>query len=269
MKDARIHRNTSLGLLRQAQARIPRTRGSRSSEDDPSTALAGVGSDSGKRPRTRLAGSGAAPRTRGPNPACWARASDLWPTDPTPSGGGARFPATTSTRPACWLRAPTPRASSSIPRILDPAPSGVGVRGSGATSWKPLRWPTGRGPRTTGPQPACWSRTLQPPGASSESMDNRLESTSDGSKSASAADGTELTGERLGSTDEGRDSFGMTAPIPRMTCPAPSGEGHRLPGYDVRCRFAGGRCRLHGCALRVHGRDVRRQLAGRGLRVHG
>lgn len=267
-------------------------RRSNPSEDEPWSASAGAGPNStderypfvGRRPFDCFGRHGFRFREAAPNPACRVRscAADersqpsllgqgFGSVADGPDSFGRRclVPATTSTRPACWLRALTPRASSSIPRIPDPTPSGVGVRGSGATSWKPLRWPTGRGPRTTGPKPACWPRALQPPGASSESMDNRLESTSDGSESASAADGTKLTDERLGSTVEGRDSFGMTAPIPRMTCPAPSGEGHRLPGCDVRCRFAGGGCRLHGCALRLPGCDVRRQLAGRGLRVHG
>lgn len=161
------------------------------------------------------------------------------------------------------------RTSSSIPRIPEPTPSGVGFRGSGTTGQKLLRRPTERGPRTRCPTPACRSRALQPPGVSSQSMDNRLESTNDELEAASAADGTEFTEARSVSTDEERDSFGMTAPIPWRTCPTPSGGRRRLDGHDVRRRFAGRGQRVHGCVIRFHGREAGRQLAGRRLRVHG
>jgi hypothetical protein len=80
----------SRARIPRASTSIPRTRGSRSSDDDPEAASAADGSDSGKRPRTRFAGRGAVPGTRGQAPACRKTTSDPWPTGPTPSGGGPR-----------------------------------------------------------------------------------------------------------------------------------------------------------------------------------
>jgi hypothetical protein len=219
-----VRRKTSLGLLRQA-----------------------AGSDSGKRPRTRLAGPGAALWTRGRIPACRAMASGLQPTDPTPSGGGSRVQATKSTRPACWLRVQTPRARSSVygfrtrlPREAVSEARGqrvgshfggrrTGVQGrqvrrqlaGGRRCSRRVRAPI---PRTTGSNLRTTSRKLlrQPTGS-------------------------DFTDERLGSTGEERDSVWMTAPIPRRTCWTSSEGSHDFQGRDFRRRFAGLGCRIHGC----------------------
>lgn len=200
-----------------------------------------------------------------PNPACRGRSNatndrsdaGLPEDDPSwaadgPISLGRRSPifhATTSTRLACQSRASTRRAYTSNPRIADPGSFGrrclwprPGRRARGCFGRRRFRV-RGRGERCrlAGGDPRI-HRDRQ----SSDSMDDRLDSTDDEPEAASAAEGSWSTNTRLDSTDDERDSLGMTVPTPRTTTPIPSGKGLGLQGREVQRRFAGGRPRIHG-----------------------
>jgi hypothetical protein len=271
MKVARIHRMTSLGLLRQAWAPTLRKRGSRSSEDVLS-AVSTVGcSASGKRPPAWLAGCGAAPWTTCQTPACRTTTSTHRPTGSTPSGGEPR----TSTRRGAWRR-----FADSTLRVCERVLRFHGFRmavpaGTISDAWRRRTHGRlgGRSPESTDDcsEPACWRTSLGLPGRSSESTDDKLESTENEPNPLRRhwfqLHGCEARyhGRRMGfswddyseSTDNGSRSFGDRIRTPRTRSPTPvrrtTTSTPRLNALDPRTRGPRSAC---WPKISLHGREL-------------